>query len=479
MENCISVIIPTLNGGDLFRESLEMILAQTIDIPLEIIVIDSGSCDQTVRLCAKYPVKLIEIPTSSFNHSSTRNLAVSAAQGNICVFTVQDAIPANRTWLATLVEPLVKHDRIAGVFGQQVSRPDASPLSRCCKTLWYREWRMDWKQEYEQLPVAPDDWEKFSFEKKKAFARFDNVNSCIRKSVWQRIPFPDVPYAEDFAWAMEALTSGFSIFWQPNAQVFHSHNRSLAYEFRRSYVDMKTFSTILGDCSLSMTQQMARSVIEWLTMEAWRFRGIPAKKMDDLKLEIEKIAQADVLWQPKNKGNEMPRESSGSLPPTDSVFGMANRLHSFLCYFFYRCLSGPAWFRKMCREVSNDGLCLRKNRYADITAGQSFVWEIHGRHRFFLNQLLQIHFAQKGQTLHTVPALRLGAAAMVGGSLLGQYMSTVACKDKADGMSENTRKAQTINQEQFWQVLGEWYNQDFSKESDALSRLDQLLTSGV
>ncbi|MBU1565909.1 MAG: glycosyltransferase [Proteobacteria bacterium] len=471
MEKSISVIIPTINGGDLFQESLEMILAQTINVPLEIIVIDSGSYDQTVQLCAKYPVKLIQIPASSFNHSSTRNLAVSTAQGNICVLTVQDAIPVNRKWLATLVEPLLKNDRVAGVFGQQVSRSDASPLSKCCKLLWYQEWRMDWKQEYEQLPVAPDDWQKLSFEKKKGVARFDNVNSCIRKSVWQEIPFPDVPYAEDFAWAVEALTSGFSIFWQPNAQVFHSHNRSLAYEFRRSYVDMKTFSTILGDCSFSMTQQMARSVIRWLALEALRFLQTPAKHMNDGKLEIDKILQADSMWQLNNREKEILKGSQDSLPPMDSFLGMVYKKNLILrC--FYQWLSGPEWFRKMCRKFSNNELFFR-----NTTVGPPLFWELQGRHRFFFNQLLQIHFAQKSHTLQSVPAIRLGAAAMVGGSLLGQYMSAVKCIERVGEVSE--RKVQPTSQEQFWQVLDEWYNQDFSKKSEALSHLDQLLTGGV
>ncbi|MFH0782116.1 MAG: glycosyltransferase [Pseudomonadota bacterium] len=476
MEKSISVIIPTSNGGDLFRESLEMILAQTIDVPLEIIVIDSGSCDQTVRLCTKYPVKLIQIPASSFNHSSTRNVAVSAAQGNICVLTVQDAIPVNRKWLATLVEPLVTNDRVAGVFGQQVSRSDASPLSRCCKLLWYQEWRMDWRQEYEQLPVAPDDWKKLSSEKKREFARFDNVNSCIRKSVWQEIPFPDVPYAEDFAWAVEALTSGFSIFWQPNAQVFHSHNRSLAYEFRRSYVDMKTFSTILNDSSLSMTQQMARTIIRWLGLEALRFLQIPAKHMNYGKLGIDKISQADFMWQINNK--EMLKGSQESLPPTDSFLGMVNK-NNYILHCIYRLLSGPEWLRKMCRKFTNNELFFSRKGYADTKVSPSLFWELQGRHRFFFNQLLQIHFAQKGKTLHTVPAIRLGAAVMVGGSLLGQYMSTVNCLERVGEVSESKRKLQPTNQEQFWQVLEEWYNQDFSQESKALSHLDQLLTGGV
>ena len=105
MRDSISVIIPTLNGGELFHQLLRRAcFSQDIDCELEVIVIDSGSCDQTISLCSKFGVHLIQIPVSSFSHSSTRNLAISRANSEICVLTVQDAVPVNRKWLATLVE---------------------------------------------------------------------------------------------------------------------------------------------------------------------------------------------------------------------------------------------------------------------------------------------------------------------------------------------------------------------------------------
>lgn len=69
---------------------------------------------------------------------------------------------------------------------------------------------------------------------------------------------------------------------------------------------------------------------------------------------------------------------------------------------------------------------------------------------------------------------------MVGGSLLGQYMSEVDCVEKFTGeVNANTLKVQYINHREFWQALAAWYNQDWSNEEDALLNLDKLLTAGV
>ena len=194
------------------------------------------------------------------------------------------------------------NNNIAGVFGQQVSRHTASSLSRCCRLLWYREWRNDWHQEYEQGPITKTRWGELSAEQKKKIARFDNVNSCIRKSVWSEVPFPEAPYAEDVGWAIDVLTSGYAIFWQPNAQVSHSHDRSLAYEFKRSYVNMKTINEIFEGDAPGMPIEKARHVIDWVVEEARRF--LEAREGRGVKKSIkdcEILNLADAVWQSCNR----------------------------------------------------------------------------------------------------------------------------------------------------------------------------------
>ena len=466
MKNSVSVIIPTLNGGDLFRQSLEMIFTQEIGFQLEIIVVDSGSSDQTIELCRKYPVKLIQIPLSSFNHSATRNLAISVARSDLCVLTVQDAVPVDKKWLAALVEPLMKNDRVAGVFGQQVSSLDSSALSRCCKLLWYQAWRGDWCQEREQLPVEMVDWENFLPEQKRNVARFDNVNSCIRKSVWSEIPFPDVPYGEDIAWAQAALTSGYTIFWQPNARVFHSHNRSLAYEFKRSYVDMKMLTNVFDDCPMVISLQVANSVLRWMAEEAQRF--LQKKECGELSGGSEKtfkwLETADCIWQESNKGRYQ-----------DGEVGV--NISNALLHYFYKCLSGPEWLRAAGRNVINKRSGKDENNSMRGIACP--VLEIQGRHRFFVNQLLNVYYTEKTSSKDAVHSIRLGAAVMVGGSFLGQYMSGLDVSTGAGVKSGDRGKRGSMHQDTFWQALDQWCNQDFDGGNEGLLQLDAMLRGGV
>ena len=74
-------------------------MRQTLIAQSEIIVIDSGSTDRSLEIVRRYPVRLIEIPASEFNHGSTRNLGVRAAKGEYVVMTVQDALPGSDDWL--------------------------------------------------------------------------------------------------------------------------------------------------------------------------------------------------------------------------------------------------------------------------------------------------------------------------------------------------------------------------------------------
>lgn len=468
MNHCISVIIPTKNGGELFRESLEMIFSQEIGFQLEVIIIDSGSTDKTLEICTDYPVKLIQIPASSFGHSSTRNMGIAAARGEICVLTVQDAVAVDRKWLARLVEPMRQDKRVAGVFGQQVSTAGASLMDRCGKRLWYQEWRADWEHEYKQLPIDPGHWHQLSLEQKRRYARFDNVNSCIRKSVWQKIPFPDVSYAEDIAWAINTLSSGFSIFWQPNAKVFHSHNRSLAYEFKRSYVDMKTISVMFDEYSSLLTPQRARLVLNWVAQEAGRFLQIPAKRWDEKEHSVKIITEADTRWQQMNQEQREFDESGEKQSPA----GLFYR-------YLYRCFSGPKWFRQVCRSLVKKGNFLRDKMCGAKTVEPSLLVELQVWHRFFCNQLLQVYFAQNGKKGDSFRIIRFGAAIMVGGSLLGQYMSALDRTERHSGAQIPGKQIRSVENGIFWQAIEAWCGERNGQEHDALLLLDQLLTSDV
>jgi hypothetical protein len=75
-----------------------------------------------------------------------------------------------------------------------------------------------------------------SAEERLVLIRFDNVTSCIRRAAWEQIPFPERSFGEDMAWAKRVLLGGSQIAYVPTAQVWHLHERTWMYEFRRAYV---------------------------------------------------------------------------------------------------------------------------------------------------------------------------------------------------------------------------------------------------
>jgi len=85
----ISCIVPVFNGERYLREALDSILAQTYR-PLEIIVADDGSADETAAVVAGYGENIRHLVQSNAGPAATRNLGLGAARGEFVAFLDQD-----------------------------------------------------------------------------------------------------------------------------------------------------------------------------------------------------------------------------------------------------------------------------------------------------------------------------------------------------------------------------------------------------
>lgn len=75
----VSVVIPCFNYGHFLRDAIESALAQTYK-PIEIIVVDDGSVDNTAAVARKYP-EVRYIHQRNKGLSAARNAGISAARG--------------------------------------------------------------------------------------------------------------------------------------------------------------------------------------------------------------------------------------------------------------------------------------------------------------------------------------------------------------------------------------------------------------
>lgn len=232
MEPRISVVIPTLNAGPQFAHLLAALRAQTLT-PAELVVIDSGSCDGTPERAREAGARVLTIPPRAFNHGRARNQAIAATNGELVVLTVQDALPADATWLEQLCAPLLADATLAASYGLQLAPEDAPPLARARSLMWERTCPPAGIQE----GAPPDVFWALPPADRLARARFDDVTACLRRSAWEAFPLPEVAYAEDVAWAVQALQRGWRIAWVPQARVWHYHHRSMDYEFRRAFAE--------------------------------------------------------------------------------------------------------------------------------------------------------------------------------------------------------------------------------------------------
>ena len=230
-----SVIIPTFNGETYLARVLDSIYAQEFDGTVEVFVIDSGSTDGTLEIVRSRPwVRLHEIPNSEFGHGRTRNLAARMARGRLVAFLTQDAIPAGPRWLRALTDPLDEHgmDAVA-VVGKQEPRPGCFPLLKYEIEASFAQLGVGDGGGGEPIGVTASDREVVG---PQVAEFYSDVNSATRRDFLVNvIPYRDVSYSEDVAFAKDLLEAGYRKAYAPAAVVEHSNDLTLGEYGRRIF----------------------------------------------------------------------------------------------------------------------------------------------------------------------------------------------------------------------------------------------------
>jgi rhamnosyltransferase len=223
-----SIILPTRNVEKYIGPLLNAIYSQEYDGEIEVLIMDSSS-DRTAELAKAFPVKYIWVEPDDFNWGKTRNEGVVLTDGEFIIFLSADIEIINRKWLSILVSHF-SDSQVAGIYGRQVPQKEATPMEQFLITYAYPSQSATLALENGRLGV-----------KKPVY--FSNVNSAIRRSIWERIKFPEMLANEDQEWAKRALLAGYKIVYDSDAAIYHSHNRSLKDAFQW-YFDVGASMTI-------------------------------------------------------------------------------------------------------------------------------------------------------------------------------------------------------------------------------------------
>ncbi len=233
----VDVIIPTLNGGERFKELLKCLNSQDYQGNLGIIIVDSGSSDDTCGEARKYDnTKVFSIDKKSFSHSYARNLGAEKSEADILLFMTQDAVPRDKSFVSKLTAQLAKG------FAAVSCREDTSE----CPGLFYKVSSMFYQKD---IGIYGTDricvyHEGQSTDEIRRNSALNDVSNCISRELFFKYRY-EGDYAEDLLLGKKLIEDGHKLMLLGTTTVSHYHDRTPVYYLKRQYVETKTLDKIL------------------------------------------------------------------------------------------------------------------------------------------------------------------------------------------------------------------------------------------
>ncbi|MBL8863439.1 MAG: glycosyltransferase [Planctomycetes bacterium] len=234
----ISVLMPTWQGIEFLDRVLAALATQRTALPWDFRAIDSGSTDGTFELLSSWaqrfpvPFALERIDQVEFDHGDTRNLLAARSSGDLLVYLTQDAIPTSPEWLARLAANFADA-RVGAAYCRNVPRPDARLLTKIfsANDPGYQAGRREVR-----LPDAAT-YARMSAHERRVLYNFNDVASALRRELWERHPFPRTWFGEDVLLARAVLEAGFTVVYDDEATVEHSHDYGPEETHERAKID--------------------------------------------------------------------------------------------------------------------------------------------------------------------------------------------------------------------------------------------------
>jgi rhamnosyltransferase len=207
----VSVVIRALDEAEHLPALFSGLLRQSRR-PDQVIVVDSGSTDDTVAIARAHGAGVVHIAPQEFSFGRSLNRGCAQATGEILVFASAHVYPLDEKWLDLLVSPFDRPD-VGLVYGQQTG-DDRTHFSEL-EVL--RRWFPEIGDENQESPFC------------------NNANCAVRASAWRDLPYDEeLTGLEDLDWAKRALAAGWKIVYEANASVAHIHDESFA-QIRNRY----------------------------------------------------------------------------------------------------------------------------------------------------------------------------------------------------------------------------------------------------
>ena len=250
---------------------LEGIRHQTLK-DVEIILVDSGSTDQTVSIAEAFGARIVRIPSAEFTFGRSLNFGLRAATREFVVIASAHVYPVYPDWLESLLRPFAEGEKVALTYGKQRG-PETAHFS---EQQIYHQWYPDRSQ--------PSQFTAFC----------NNANAAIRRSLWEKNPYEEtLTGLEDVAWAKWAKEQGYDIAYVAEAEIVHVHKETPAGVFNRYRREGMAFKQIFPEAHFSIydfVRLSSSNIVTDLREAAVREVGLSHGLVDN------KVCAVDDTW---------------------------------------------------------------------------------------------------------------------------------------------------------------------------------------
>lgn len=229
----ISVVVRALNEAEHIGALLSGLAAQTRR-PDEVVLVDSGSTDDTVAIARAHGTSVVHIEPRDFSFGRALNVGCRAAVGDVLVFASAHVYPVDRHWLARLIAPF-DDPGVALAYGGQ----SGDERTQFSELRLMRQW----------FPERSDPDQRHPF--------CNNANCAVRGDVWRELPYDEeLTGLEDLDWAHRALQRGHRIAYVHDARVVHVHEETFAQTLNRYRREAIAHKRIFDDQSLGPVETL-------------------------------------------------------------------------------------------------------------------------------------------------------------------------------------------------------------------------------
>lgn len=269
----ISAVIRAHNEGKHIGRLLKGLNEQTVP-PDEIVLVDSGSSDDTVAIAKAAGCTVVHITKGEFSFGRALNRGCAAASGDILLFASAHVYPVYETYVEHIVSAFDR-DNVAIAYGRQVGDERTRFSESRVMLKWFPNQNI-WDQGH-----------PFS----------NNANAAILRAVWRESPYDEtLTGLEDLDFAKKALAKGYKIAYVADAPVVHVHEETWGIIRNRYRREAMAYARIVegSNMSLKRAAMLALSNIARDYLDAVKMRRV---KSNVLSIPLFRSAQFIGAWE--------------------------------------------------------------------------------------------------------------------------------------------------------------------------------------